>query len=115
MGFVACARRLDDVYAEPCGRGGQECRRIEHGGSVARLPSQPRLLHDVLGIGAAVQYPVCDAEQAISCLEEHLGGFVEIRGRAIVTHRSVPFGRDSDGRAAAVGVQGRTRDEAGSR
>lgn len=63
VSLASGARRLREVDSK-ARRGGDKKRgRVLNGSTVGRLPAQPNVLHDVLGLGDGPEHTVGDAEE----------------------------------------------------
>src|SRR5215469_13210283 len=54
---------LREIDTESCSCRRQECGRILNHFSIGRLPPQPNVLHDILGLRRTSEHAVGDAEQ----------------------------------------------------
>src|SRR5262249_46299280 len=61
--LAARAGRLDGVDGQPGGGRHEEGSRVQDRTAISRLPPQPRVLHDVLGLDRTAEHAVRDAEQ----------------------------------------------------
>jgi hypothetical protein len=90
--FAAQAGGLDEVDGQPPRRRRKKSRRVQDRAAIHRLPSQPCVLHDVLGRGRISQNPVRDREETRAQVEKDRKA-VHTRDRGSDGRRSHAIGR----------------------
>src|SRR4029077_11325517 len=77
---------LHEIDTESCGCRRQECGRILNHVSIGRLPAQPNVLHDILGLRRTSEHAVGDAEQTRTPPRESLNAIVVFAGFCLKTN-----------------------------